>query len=348
MDTRDYCRDPIRVLLSVPPPRPTTNPYIVMLAEALRSIEGIEVMHFDWRVALTGDYDVLHVHWPETLTRGSRLPRTALRHSASAALVARLRMRGTPVVRTLHNIDPHEPPPPITRRILNALDGLTVATISLNPATPPLRGLPNVVIPHGHYRTWFAQYPAAPSRAGTMVSFGAIRPYKNLPELVAVVRGMPDPDLRLDIAGPAPDPVLVQSLSSQVGDDSRIHLRPQFIEDGELVAMVTGCQVVVLPYREMHNSGAALAALSLGRPVLVPANEVTEDLATEVGPGWVHRYTGHLTAEAVRAALADRRPEGALPDLRARDWHQAGERHAQVYREALRTAAGARRSVGNR
>ena len=41
---------------------------------------------------------------------------------------------------------------------------------------------------------------------------------------------------------------------------------------------------MVLPYRQMHNSGAVLAALSLDRPVLVPATD-QRGLGAEVGPG---------------------------------------------------------------
>ena len=50
----------------------------------------------------------------------------------------------------------------------------------------------------------------------------------------------------------------------------------------------------MLPYRHMHNSGAALTALSLDRPVLVPETDVNRDLARETGPGWVVTFAGEL------------------------------------------------------
>ncbi len=72
---------------------------------------------------------------------------------------------------------------------------------------------------------------------------------------------------------------------------------------------------MVLPYREMHNSGAALTALSLNRPVLVPDNEVNRELAEEVGPGWVFRYDGELTGRHLLDALAAHRarPPARVP-----------------------------------
>ncbi len=328
----------LRVLLSVPPPRATTNPYVVMLAQALRDTDGVEVHHFDWRRALTGHYDVLHVHWPENLARGNGGLRTAGRHALTGALLSRLWTSRTPIVRTLHNIEPHERPALPTRRLLTAVDRLTAATVSLNTLTPTLPGVPNTVIPHGHYRSWYERWPQGPARPGQLVSFGAVRPYKNLPSLLSAFSGVVDRDLRLTVAGTCPDPSLAAELTDLAHRDPRIDLRLQFLADEELVAAVTRSELVVLPYREMHNSGAALAALSLGRPVLVPANPVTDALAAEVGQYWVRRYSGKLTAEVLRDAMLGPPGPGVEPDLAARDWHTAGERHRDVYRMAVAAA----------
>lgn len=58
---------PIVVLQSFRTPRPTTNPYIVMLGETLRTTPGVVLLNFSWRRALFGRFDVFHVHWPEIL-----------------------------------------------------------------------------------------------------------------------------------------------------------------------------------------------------------------------------------------------------------------------------------------
>lgn len=102
---------------------------------------------------------------------------------------------------------------------------------------------------------------------------------------------------------------------------------------------------MVLPYAEMHNSGAALMALSMRRPVLTPDNAATRSLAQEVGPGWVYRFAGDLTAADVLAAITDRRGRsaGIVPDLTQRSWCDAGRRHAEVYRAAQRFRARRRR-----
>lgn len=335
---------PLVVLLSVPPPRKTTNPYVIMLAEALRSTAGIEVHSFDWRFALLGRYDVFHVHWPENLVRGRGRMRTFARHGLATALLGRLWVSGTPVVRTLHNIAPHERASRPSRLILRALDHLTVATISLNPLTPPLPGVPNHQIPHGHYKEWFAPFARRPAQRGRMVSFGAVRPYKNLPALVSALRSMPQTELRLTIAGSCPDSQVGSELVARADGDDRIELLLEHQPDDRLVSLITASELVVLPYRELHNSGAALAALSLGRPVLVPSNDVTEALAEEVGPFWVRRYHGDLTADALRTALLGPPAGDVAPDLTQRDWRLAGPEHHTVYLDAV-AASGGRRDV---
>ena len=98
--------------------------------------------------------------------------------------------------------------------------------------------------------------------------------------------------------------------------------------------LVTSSRLVCLAYDQMHNSAAALAALSLDRAVLVPANDVTRSLADEVGEDWVRLLEGPLTAQALQEALSAA-PTTGHPDLQQRSWAEVGEQHAAVYRAAM-------------
>ncbi len=329
---------PLRVLLSVPQPRPTTNPYIVMLVDALRAVDGVVVSHFSWDVAMRCEYDVLHMHWPEAMAVGSDTLRSGVRQLRMAALLARLRVRHVPIVRTLHNPSPHESISRPTRELLAWADRLTTATISLNAMTPGLAGVPNSVIPHGHYVDWYSRYPASERQAGRFVTFGAVRAYKGIEDLIAAFRGIEDLQTSLRVMGSTPDLSLAAGLARQAEGDRRIECDFRFVPDVELVKRVTAAELVVLPYMHMHNSGALLAALSMGRPVLVPASPITDQLAAEVGPEWIQRYTGAMSPSVLASALegvrASLEPD-ARPDLSARDWGLTGERHVDVYRQAV-------------
>lgn len=60
---------------------------------------------------------------------------------------------------------------------------------------------------------------------------------------------------------------------------------------------------MVLPYREILNSGSAILALSFGRPLLVPAQGALCELAQRAGAAWVRTYIGELQPATIREAL---------------------------------------------
>jgi beta-1,4-mannosyltransferase len=328
---------PIRVLQSFGAARPTTNPYIVMLGDCIEAEPGLELVRFSFRTALTGAYDVFHVHWPEILVDGHSPAKKLARQLLVAAFVARMRLRRTPVVRTMHNL---ERPDGISRReswLLDRIDAATTLRIRLNDVSPVGRGQEAVTIPHGHYRSWFARHAAASATAGRVGFVGLVRRYKGVEGLIEAFRATAGPELSLRVAGKPSTVELGESLQTLAAGDPRISFLLRFLDDAELVDEVTRSQLVVLPYRFMHNSGATLAALSLDRPVLVPDTEVNRLLGEEVGEGWVLRFEGELTSEHLREALAATTPDrlSGSPDLAARDWDKAGAAHADAYRRAL-------------
>jgi GT2 family glycosyltransferase len=325
---------PVRVLQSFPDPRPTTNPYIWMLKDCLEAHPDVELTTFSWRRALTGDHDVFHAHWPEILVDGRTPARKALRQLLFVLVMLRSRLRGTAVVRTVHNL---ELPSGISRRevaLLRWFQRRTTLLVRINTSTE-LSDRPHETVVHGHYRDWFASYPREEQVPGRLAYFGLIRRYKAVDTLLTAFRATTDPTLSLFVGGRPSTPELRAELTALAAPDPRVTTHLEFLTDAELVAAASAAQLVVLPYREMHNSGGVLAALSLDRPVLVPDNEVNTQLAAEVGPGWIHTYAGALTAEDLTTTL-ERLAGGTTgrPDLSARDWSTAAELHLRAYRRA--------------
>jgi GT2 family glycosyltransferase len=339
-DRADSAAGPLRVLQSFPAPRPTTNPYIVMLAECLDAHPDVELRTFTWRRALTERFDVFHAHWPEILVSGQSPAKALVRQAMYALFLIKLRLQGTAIVRTLHNL---ELPSGISRReiaLLRLTERHTSLFIRLNEITDVDR--PHATIVHGHYRDWFARYPREPQQPGRFAYFGLIRTYKAVDTLLRAFTGIPADrnDVSLVVGGKPSSQELRDELESLAAPDPRVSLKLEFLPDETLVAVASAAELIVLPYREMHNSGGVLAALSLDRPVLSPDNEVNRRLGAEVGERWVHRFEPPLTADILLDVLCQVRREreqapSETPDLSKRDWSGTAEQHVAAYRRAV-------------
>jgi beta-1,4-mannosyltransferase len=167
---------------------------------------------------------------------------------------------------------------------------------------------------------------------------GRVRPYKGVEHLIEVFSQIDDRALSLYVAGLPSTAEIADAVTRLVAADPRVELSLDYVDDAALVRAVTNAQLVVLPYRHMHNSGAVLAALSLDRPVLVPENDINHSLADEVGHPWVHMFDGDLRAEHVERALAslEEAPPAGGPDLSNREWGDVGRAHLLAFRQALR------------
>lgn len=336
---------PLRVLQLLADPqrsdRPVENPYTALLIDSLPP-ERVQTAYFRWARILTERFDVLHVHWPENSLRHTRPLARLVKTGLFALFLARVRLQRTAVVRTLHNVRPHEEGSRAERRLLRRLDALTTLWIVLNETTPTPDSGRTVLIPHGHYREWYTPDAAIAPVAGRLLNFGMIRRYKGTEDLVSAFRAIDDASgLSLRVVGSAEDPAMAARLRALAADDPRITLDLRFVDDQTLADEVSASELVVLPYRAMHNSGAALMALSLDRPVIVPSSAATELLADEAGPGWVTTFDGPLDSEALTALIVRARSAGRAgrPDLSARDWTALGSQLVDAYERAVQLAA---------
>lgn len=328
---------PVRVMVSHRAPRATTNPYITMLDRALRESPDVDHRRFGWRTGVLGGYDLFHTHWTEALMTSASTPRRVLKELRLLALVLLMTLRRTGVVRTVHNVEPPSGLDPLARLVLRLVERATVLRIRLNESTALSPG-PSATILHGHYVDWFAGLPRADPVPGRIAYTGLIRRYKGVERLVEVFgpARAEDPTLSLTVSGSPTTTELADTLRTLAGNAPGISLDLRYLSDADLVQAVTAAELVVLPYRFMHNSGSALAALSLDRPVLVPDNEVNRALAAEVGDGWVQLFTGDLTTEHLRSALtAVRAADLDRPDLSRRGWQAVAQQHRDAYLAAL-------------
>jgi glycosyltransferase involved in cell wall biosynthesis len=331
------------------------QPYNTLLYRALRE-QGAEVAEYGATALLRRRWDVVHVHWPESLLEVRS--RSGARWSArrQLALIDQARLRGARLVWTAHELKPHDLVlPEIERAFWSALLRRVDAWISLSlrgleltrERYPELAALPSCVVPQGHYRSVHPQ-PAAreearrrlglPPQARVIAHFGQLRPYKNVPHLIRVARSLRDPELVLLVAGRLSRRAeLHDELRAAAGGDPRVRLLPRHLGDEELRLLIGAADLLAFPFRDILHSSSALLGLSLDRPVLLPALGAMPELAEQVGPEWVRLYPGEIDAAALGAALdwalAARRP--ARAPLERFDWVRVAAATLDLYARAI-------------
>jgi len=286
----------------------------------------------------------LHVHWPEFLVRGRNTIIRAGRTLLFSVLLIRLKLQRIPVVRTVHNLAPHSPGGKVESWLLRRFDKLTTLRILINRATSLDAGQRSVTILHGHYIEQFADMPQPEAAQDRFLYFGRIEPYKGVDRLAAAFLEIDNEHATLHIVG-KPTAELAEFIEDAAQRDPRISSTLSFVDDATMVSEICEAELVVLPYREMHNSGVLLVALSLGRPALVPRSPANELLSEEAGPGWVIQFDGELTADTLSSAIESARAttRSERPNLGGRDWHTVAAAHYDAYL----TAIAAKRPTGS-
>lgn len=351
----------MRVLASPASTAPNANPFIALLNGELRA-RGLVIEQFSRR-ALLSRPDIVHVHWPEQLVRTDRARNLLADAATHLVLIAVARRRGSAVIWTAHNLQPHEREHPRLMGAFLALFAVLVDVVipltagSRAPLIARYGGLkrtPFVVVPHGHYRD---AYPPARDREGsrrrlglepsrrTLLTLGAIRRYKNVAQLVRAFVDHQAADAQLAIVGSVSEGLRHEIEAARRGDD-RVHLHPSAVSPEEVSSWHAAADVVVLAYDTTSslNSGAALLALSLDRPVVMPDGPSARELRKHVGEEWVKPVSGSVN-DFLTAALSLSAPAGPRPLLDQLGWDEVAQKTIGAYELAIR---GKHRRLGRR
>ncbi len=326
------------------------NPYNWLLNTHLER-QGVDVVGAaPWRL-LRGQGDVCHIHWPDHMFNQRSAARAALSSRALLHMLSEARRQGMRLVWTVHNLRAHDGMHPALEEafwpeFLSLVDGAIHLSRAGRDAAeaqfPELAARPGSVIPHGHYRSEYvptrdregARAARLLSGADAVVLFsGRIRPYKHVPALLRAFREYDNPRARCLITGAPATRALRQELQAFGQADGRVRLELQHLRRADLANALTASDLVVLPYREILNSGSALLALSLDRPVLVPRRGALAELAEAVGDEWVRCYEGELTGAILRDAIewareATRRARAPLGQF---GWTSIARAHRYAY-----------------
>jgi glycosyltransferase involved in cell wall biosynthesis len=266
-----------------------------------------------------------------------------------------------PLVFTAHDVPPREPRRgelDALRRLLRNVDAVVAHSnygawrISGELGVPPERVH---VIPHGTF-DYFTRLPEerpldaelASVEGPVVLFFGLLRSYKGLDVLIDAFRDIDGAELW--IVG-MPRLPLDELQARARGARARIRFVPRFVAEEEVPALFRRADIVVLPYRQIDQSGVLHVALAFGKPLVLSRvggfTELGEDhgAARLVEPGDVDDLRSALTEliadPAARGRLAD---AAAVAGERHLSWDAAAERTLDLYSDLLgRERSGATR-----
>lgn len=296
------------------------NAYQPMLMEAQKKagwdvIDGGGGGNFLRSVVRRWRPDILHMHWlhPYLLRQGRF--NSWLRGIRLLQEIRLIRLMGTRIVWTVHNLVNHDQTNSdielkLTRRFVRQCDlilthGNYAATAAKNrfqiPGSVPIHStrFPSY---SDHYETGVTKSEARetlgiPSDAFVVGFLGRVEPYKQVVELVEAFRTSVDEQGILLIGGKASDEY-ARKVNDAIDGDSRIRFRNQYVSNDGMAEFLRSTDIVACTSKGILTSSSVPLAMSYGRVVIAPSEGCIPE---EVGD------TGYLfdgSQQGLRQAIA--------------------------------------------
>jgi glycosyltransferase involved in cell wall biosynthesis len=289
--------------------------------------------------------DVVHFQWLSVQHVDRYLLPRRRRSAALAPGPGAAPVQARPaLVLTAHDVLPREPRPgqrSAQRRLYERFDAIVVhsehgrARLTGELAIDPARVH---VIPHGvfaHLAVGPPQPPPFQTEKPVVLCFGLMRPYKGIDVLLEAWRGIEDAELwiagmpRMDIS------------SLRAAAPPSVRFVPRFVTDSELPAYFQRADLVVLPYREIDQSGVLFTALAFGKPLLLSDVGGFPEIAATGAARIVPAGDPAALREALRELLGD---PAVLAELSSRakeaaegeyGWDTIARRTLELYESLL-------------
>lgn len=323
-----------RVLWSVTPDQTTSN-YIKQLAPAIEN-HGWQVATLSLRELSSTTGQLVHVQWPEHVSRGLSKQATAIKHARALGLLAAMKRRNHKVVLTAHNISPHFASNAFDSWFRSSIIDLAATMVILVPEhEKELRRL-GLISPQTsvhvirHHVDTVADGAKRFGESKSLLVLGLIDPYhRNLEFIDALIaRGNTRP---VEIVGRAANPTLVDDLNRRAQCHDWLTVRPGFVSSEDLETLLERTAAVVSLQRPVFNSGGPFVALPRNIPAVLSKGAQARDIIDVVGDAWVFEVPqpeDKLDLEAFEQWLAQDRQ---TPDLSSLSVEDAARKHIEMY-----------------
>ncbi|NCC83760.1 MAG: glycosyltransferase [Clostridia bacterium] len=176
------------------------------------------------------------------------------------------------------------------------------------------------VMPHGTYQGYYPNHvtrEAARRKLGidhdkfVFLFFGNIKGYKGVDVLLDAFKKIRSRtnDVVLVIAGRIIDTKSESKIHAYASADPNILLNTGFIEDSDVQYYFNAADLVILPYKRILTSGAALLSVAFERPIIAPRSGVIPELIEDGKHGYMFDSYDDMLALMERAVEQQRTDE---------------------------------------
>lgn len=310
-------RSDLKMTVYFAPQYLSINPYQKQLASSLKDlgvrVKGVNGMKAFLPTAIKSrNLNVVHLHWlhqyyraPEfsnfPILKVLRFPFALLTLIKFLLGLIFLRIAGVKLVWTAHNLESHEALFPlldyICRLVVVHISDSVIAhghaAKSAIAKRYRLKKLEKIlVVPHGNYIQSYDNSMAQPEARQVLgientslvfLFLGLVRPYKGVGELIEIFNQLEHPDKTLIIAGKTLNDTFSQEIKAKAATQANIKFIPGFVPDERIQIYMNASDAVVFPYRDVLTSGAAILAMSFGKPCVAPRMGCLQEILDTAG-----------------------------------------------------------------
>ena len=343
------------------------HPYYKLLTDALRK-QGVETesgkllkfFTLTKQVRQQKNIDIVHITWSHAFfITGSRVKTFVKALFFIVDLIA-IKIIGIKLIWTVHNKYDHEQRHRdidiLVRRMLTRIcDAMIIECKKAKMEIVKILNLKDSskikIIPAGNY---IDAYPNAVDRKDArdklgfksenfiFLSFGLIRPYKGITELIDVFNDIDHPQSKLLIAGKPFHEKIAEEIRDKCCANNNIMLIFEDIPENEVQIYMNAADIVVLPYRDILTSGVVILAMSFSKAVIAPAMGCISDILDEKGSFLYEPSNKDGLTNSMKLALGtdleDLRNMGNYNFELAKkfDWEDIGRKIFEVYKDCLK------------
>ena len=317
-------------------PSQTSSPYVIDVVGEIER-QGVRVSRMSVRALARQKAQVVHIQWPEHVSRGPGRIRTIAKSLRAAGILAVCQSRGHRIVLTAHNLEPHLTSSRFDEWFRRRVEHLADAIVVM--AHGHARELEESGVADVRRRARVIRHPMAAgqdrapnTKRGPLVVLGLLASYHRPHDVVRALAALGS-TRPVVVVGAVGEAEVLDELRALEADHAWLDLRPGFMPDDELDRLITESSAIVALQQHPFNSGAPFVAIPNGRPVVLTTSALAEDLARTIGDDWVYPLPADLESLDLTAFESFLRRERRPPDFDGYRVETVGAQHIDLYRE---------------